>query len=371
MHTPSSHPRRLPVTAALALSGMLLAACGGGGADPAPGPVNPPAPAGPSEIVLLAGSPTESGLTDGSGAAARFGEITPMLAIDAAGNVYVAQLRSVRKISRDGVVTTLAGNGEGGTADGQGSAARFMSLEGIAVDAAGNVYVSDSIACASLCSLPGEPSYVSSHTIRKISPGGMVTTLAGSPDREGFADGAGAAASFFLPSGIAAQADGTLYVADCGNRALRKISPAGTVSTVARADVCMANGVSIRTSPSKPSGVALGADGSVFVASSRDNAIRKITPDGSVTRIAAATAFNEPIGIGADGSGNLFVADAGNHVVRKIAADGSVTTLAGAVGVPGTVLGKLPGGLSRPQGLALGQAGAVVVNSGSAIVTIR
>src|SRR6266567_1205438 len=141
-------------------------------------------------------------------------------AVDRAGNVYVADTSNyaVRKITPAGIVTTLAGvPGYGGSTDGTGSDARFGTLNGIAVDSTGNVYVTDG----------------SYHTVRKITPAGVVTTLAGTPGVTGSADGTGSAARFYSPFGIAVDSVGNLYVTDLNNHTIRKITPAGVVTTIA------------------------------------------------------------------------------------------------------------------------------------------
>ena len=131
------------------------------------------------------------------------------MAVDSAGNVYVADSNNVtiRKITPGGVVSTLAGlAGQYGSADGTGSAARFNNPNGVAVDSAGNVYVADTC----------------NYTIRKITPGGVVSTLAGLAGNRGSADGTGSAARFFSPQGVAVDSAGNVYVADTGNHTIRK-----------------------------------------------------------------------------------------------------------------------------------------------------
>src|SRR5439155_4578269 len=147
-------------------------------------------------------------------------------AVDGAGNVYVADTYNytVRNITPAGVVTTLAGlAGEDGSTDGTGSYARFSYLFGIAVDGAGNVYVTDLY-----------------NTIRKITPAGVVTTLAGTPGVHGSADGAGSAAQFWQPWGIAVDSAGIVYVADQANSTIRKITRAGVVTSITSAE-CMSS----------------------------------------------------------------------------------------------------------------------------------
>jgi hypothetical protein len=161
-------------------------------------------------LAVFAGVPSGVGSADGTGVAARFNY--PFgVAVDGAGNIYVADNESctIRKITSAGVVTTLAGTaGLYGSADGTGAAAKFYGPKGIAVDGTGNLYVADT----------------GNNTIRKITPAGVVTTVAGSAGSTGSADGTGAAARFNGPEGIALDGAGNLYVADMLNNAIRKIT---------------------------------------------------------------------------------------------------------------------------------------------------
>ena len=165
----------------------------------------------PFAISTFAGVPI--GSSDGTGSAARL--YNPYaVAVDSSGNVFVADTGNniIRKVTPAGVVTTLAGTaGLYGNADGTGSAARFDIVEGIAVDGSDNVFVADTL----------------NSTIRKITPGGVVTTFAGTPGVIGSADGTGSAALFNNPSGVATDGAGNVYVADSNNFTIRKITPAG------------------------------------------------------------------------------------------------------------------------------------------------
>jgi len=291
-------------------------------------------------VTTLAGAAGVSGFLDGTGAAARFGKTTfggPLgVACDGAGNVYVADTVNdeIRKITPAAVVSTLAGSPGGfGSVDGPAIVSRFSSPQGVATDSSGNVYVGDTF----------------NHTIRKITPAGAVTTLAGSPGLNGSTDGAGSAARFDRPAGLAADSSGNLYVADYNNSTIRKITPAGVVTTFAGSagKRALVDGTGSDARFSLPWGVATDGAGNVYVADYSNCSIRKITPAASVTTLAgrheigsedgtgSAAGFNFPAGLAIDSAGTLYVADSGNHTIRKVTSEGVVTTLAGAAGVQG------------------------------------
>jgi serine/threonine protein kinase, bacterial len=263
-------------------------------------------------VSTLAGSGT-AGSTNGIGTAASFYYING-IALDATGNVYVADQYNyqIRKITPAGVVSTLAGTGDG-SADGTGAAASFNQPSGVALDAAGNIYVAD----------------LGNYKIRKITPAGVVSTLAGS-GTAGSINGAGAAASFMGPIGLAIDAAGNVYVADADNK-IRKITPAGVVSTIAGSGTQgSADGTGAAASFKGPAGVALDAAGNVYVADAYNNKIRKITPAGVVSTIAgsgtigsddgtgATATFARPFGLALDAAGNVYIADRNNNKIRKI-----------------------------------------------------
>ena len=178
------------------------------------------------------------------------------------------------------VVSRLAGSAYGiGFEDGTGTAARFTSPLGAAVDASGNLYVGDA----------------SNHTIRKVTPSGVVTTLAGRAGAPGSADGPGSLARFNYPSGVAVDGSGNVFVVDGGNYTIRKVTAAGVVTTLAGL-----------------AGQLGSADGT-----------------GSAARFSFTWLFHELAGVAVDGSGNLYVGDAYNRTIRKVTAVGVVTTLAG------------------------------------------
>jgi len=286
------------------------------------------------------GIPQVYGTANGTGTAALFGNPVST-AVDTAGNLYTADqyYNSIRKVTPAGMVTTLAGNPGGtGSNNGTGSAARFNSPFGVTVDAAGNVYVAD----------------CNNNTIRKVTPTGAVTTLAGKPGAAGTADGTGAAARFFCPFGVAVDAAGNIYVADSSGCTIRKVTAAGIVTTLAGQPGVSgtSDGTGSAAQFYRPHGVTVDSVGNVYVADSGNNTIRKVTRAGVVSTLAgtpgisgsddgtgSAAQFNNPGGIALDGTGNLYVADIDSCTIRKVTSDGTVTTLGGTPGVSGATDG--------------------------------
>jgi sugar lactone lactonase YvrE len=258
--------------------------------------------------------------------------------------------------------TTLAGATTSGTVDGTGNAARFNQPNAVAVDASGNVYVADT----------------ANHTIRKITFFGVVTTIAGSAGVSGNIDGIGTAARFNLPRGIAVDSAGNIYVGDTSNSAIRKITPAGVVTTLAGGTAGSLDGTGAAARFLSPNGVAVDAVGIVYVADAGNNSIRKITPDGVVTTLAGglspvnfgsvdgigtAARFASPRGVAVDTSSNIYVADRDNNLIRKVTASGVVTTLAGlANGITGSTDGTgTAARFNGPYGVAVDTSGNVYV----------
>lgn len=217
---------------------------------------------------------------------------------DKSGIVYAADWATdlIKKIAANGTVTVLAGNGNFGAANGQGAAATFYNPDALAIDNGGNIYVADQ----------------SNNLIRKITPQGLVSTFAGS-GISGFNDGTGTVASFNSPRGLAFDAAGNLYVADQANNAIRKITPAGTVSTYA------ANAFNT------PTGVCVDALNNIYVADAGSNTIKKITPNGMVSTFV--TGLNFPRELRIDETGNIYVADQNNNSIKRISPTGVIATI--------------------------------------------
>jgi FG-GAP-like repeat/NHL repeat len=317
-------------------------------------------------VTTFAGTPSNSvGSSDGTGTMARFYSPSSV-ATDSMGNVYVGDGNAtIRKITSAGVVSTLAGTaGNWGALDGTGGSAEFYGgSSGIAVDRSGNVYVADT----------------NNHTIRKITPGGVVTTLAGLAQNSGSTDGSGSAARFHFPNGVAVDGEGTVYVADTGNNTIRKISPAGVVTTFAGSvgnfGLVDGAGSAARFGQNSPTGLAVDVLGNVYAADSGNDTIRKITPAGVVTTLAGkpqdqgstdgigiAARFFFPQGLAVDGAGNVYVTEAYNYAIRKVNSFGVVTTLAGRPSMYGSADGTGSAALfSFPDGIAVDGSGNLYV----------
>jgi len=331
-------------------------------------------------VTTLAGLGGNHGTADGPASIALF-KRPSSVAVDSTGSVYVADQANstVRKVSADGVVTTLAGlGGSHGSANGTGPAARFSGPSGVALDDAGNVYVTDA----------------GNSTIRKVTPTGSVTTLAGfgglDPDGNpivGWVDATGSNARFYSPSGIAVDGATNLYIADTFNSAIRKVTPARVVSTLAGMPEFDADGFPIGRNTDgtgstarffRPSGIAVDGATNLYVADTFNHTIRKVTPTRVVTTLAGlagtpgsvdgtgnAARFNYPSGVAVDPSGNLYVGDAGNNTIRRMSPFGTnwvVTTLGGMAGLYGTADGTgNTARFSNPSGIAVDGEGNIYV----------
>jgi sugar lactone lactonase YvrE len=238
--------------------------------------------------------------------------------VDSATNLYIADSynHTIRKMTPATVVSTIAGSaGVPGSTDATASAARFNYPLGVAVDSATNVYVADQ----------------GNHTIRMITPGGVVTTLAGSAGQNGSGDGFQSIARFNFPYGVAVDSGGSVYVADTGNHMIRKILSGGFVMTLAGSGSSgTADGTGTGAQFFQPNSLALDSAGNIYVADTFNSTIRKVTPGGSVTTLAGsagqngstngvgtAALFSYPGGIALDAAGRMFIGDTSNNRISK------------------------------------------------------
>ena len=389
-------------------------------------------------VSTLAGSPGVPGTADGIGNAARFGDLRG-LTVDAAGNIFVCEWDTgrVRKVTPAGEVTTLpdryrrpigiAAGGAGGlyvTEDGvdhvlhigpgAGTAVfagaafstdppAFAYLRSVASDSAGNAYVLEgggiskitvSGAVSRLAVQAGRGlavdasgnlyvAHTESHTIRKMTPGGVLSTLAGSAGSRGSADGSGSAARFDNPWGLAVDTAGNVYVADSGNNTIRKITPAAVVSTFAGSSGPggHADGRGAEARFDDPRAIAFDATtGNLWVADRFNHAVRKITPSGVVSTLTARTGacaeadgdsatarFCYPEGIAVDARGNAYVSESEHGLIRKVTPTGHVATLVGKNREVGVRLGE-DSRLFWPQGVAVAGPNRLLILSANGVL---
>jgi sugar lactone lactonase YvrE len=305
------------------------------------------------------------GLADGTGKKAEFSGPAG-IAIGPDGNIYVVDFSSsrIRKITPQGVVTTIAGSSEG-YADGMGANAKFYLPRGIAISSNGTIYIAD----------------YGNNKIRTLSPAGLVSTLTGGA--QGYVDGPLSEARFNGPEGIELGKDGTLYVVESFGNRVRKISPTGVVTTLAGKSYAngttpggQKDGTGVEAEFSQPMGIAIAADGSLYVTDAHSSLIRKITPQGVVTTLSnnnppgyldgpiATAKFLNPIGLTVAADGTIFVCDTSNDRIRTISLAGEVKTFAGTG--PGNVDG--PSNMAKflkPYDLAISQEGIIYVTDGT------
>jgi hypothetical protein len=266
-----------------------------------------------------------AGFADGVGTSAQLSLLSDLV-MDKSGNIYVADVDNyrIRKITNTGVVSTFAGNGKYGFVDGKGTEAQFTGIFGLALDATGNLYVADR----------------QNYAIRKVTPSGEVTTLAGT-GWAGHVDGPVATAQFDDPVGVAVDDSDNIYVAEKRPSFIRKISFDGIVSTIAGDGYFgFADGIGAAAQFNNPVSIKIDKEGNLIVADQSNSSIRKVTPAGVVTTIAGSgiggyqdgdamnAQFRFPAGIGIDEFNNIYIGEYGR--IRKLSPDGTVSTVAGS-----------------------------------------
>ncbi len=299
----------------------------------------------PNMITTVAGSSLTGG---GSGSSGDGGPATSAnllnpteVVADNAGNIYMndgGTTYSIRKVSPSGIITRFAGNNTSGFSGdgGQATSAQLNFPQGLAVDASGNIYIADG----------------GNRIIRKVATNGVISTIAGTPGTYGFSGDGGPATSaqLGLPSGMVFDANGNLFFADPGKHVIRKISTSGIITTVA--GIGGSNGFSgdggLATSAklNAPTDVCIDASGNLYIADRDNHAIRKVSASGIISTIggtggslnygftgdggaATSAKLNKPNSVSVDPSGNIYISDYTNNRIRKISSAGIITTIAG------------------------------------------
>ena len=314
-------------------------------------------------ITTIAGTERDGFGGDGGPASqARF-HYPAGIAVDVAGNLYIADSGNhrIRKIDATGTITTIAGrtfSGDGGPA----SQAQLSEPEGVAADRAGNVYIADS----------------NNHRIRKVDATGTITTIAGTGESDFSGDGGPAVeASLRYPRGVAVDGLGNLYIADTSNGRIRRVDFAGTITTIAGGGVGGDGGPASQAQFREPGDVAVDGLGNLYIADRNNQRIRKVDFAGTITTIAGTgergfsgdggpasqAQLSEPEGVAVDEAGNLYIADSFNHRIRKVDSAGTITTIAGTGerGFSGDGGPASQAQLSYPQGVAMDGAGNLYI----------
>src|SRR5438128_6474412 len=287
------------------------------------------------------------------------------VAVDAKGNVYIADAgqHRVRRVTPAGVISTVAGTGRAGAAgDGAAVAAELMVPFGVAIDAAGVLYIADR----------------DNHRVRRVAVDGSISTVAGPGLSASAAGHSPALAPELDPAGLAVDADGTVYVADLANNRVRKIGRDGAISVLAGTGArgfAGDGGPAVAALLSAPSGVAVDRNGDVFIADRENNRVRRIARDGLISTVAGtgargfagdggpaiAARLDQPLAVAADYSGALFIADGTNDRIRRVDADGTINTVVGtgAFGSAGDGGTARDARVNEVFGLALGRDGTL------------
>jgi uncharacterized protein (TIGR03437 family) len=315
----------------------------------------------------VAGNGVQSYSGDGGPAALAQLNGPASIAADAAGNLYFADSLNhrIRRITAGGRIDTVAGNGTQGFSGDGGPAvsAQLNNPLGVAVDTAGNLYIADT----------------DNNRIRKVATNGTITTIAGNGNASFFGDETPALqASVHAPEGLVVAPDGTIYIADTLNQRVRRLAPNGVIHTLAGNGNMAFSGDgtdATKVSLNLPTGVALDGAGNVYIADHGNNRVRMVTPAGAISTIAgngnpgnggngfAATSapLNSPQNIAVDSAGNVYIAEFGANDLRRVGTDGTIAAFAGT----GACCYSGDGGLATaatlnsPWGIAVDSVGDV------------
>ncbi|MBD2702915.1 hypothetical protein IC229_19875 [Spirosoma sp. BT702] len=324
-------------------------------------------------ITTIAGNGTSGFSGDGGPATSASLSVPYGVTMDKNGNLFIGDVgnRRVRKIDTNGIITTIVGNGVQGFSGDAGPAifARFRAPSGIAITSSGNLYIADS----------------ENRRIRKVSPTGIINTIAGNGVFEFSGDGGPAInANLYNPNGVAVDKDNNFYIADRSNHRIRKVSSAGVITTVAgsgRQVFSGDGGPATNANINSPTSVALDKNNNLYIADLLNNRVRKVSSTGIITTIAGnGTAgyggdgglavnaqLNYPIGIAVDSSSNLFIVDQNNHCIRRVDTNGTITTIAGTgvSGFSGDEGLATNAQLNRPFSVAVDNSGNIYIADGN------
>ena len=291
------------------------------------------------------------------------------VAVDGSGNLYIADTwnHRIRRVDPSGTITTVAGSGERGHGgdDGPAVQARLHSPRGLAVDGAGNLYIADS----------------DNNRIRRVDPSGTITTVAGSGERGyGGGDGPAVTAQLYYPRGLAVDSAGNLYIADTNNHRIRRVDPAGTITTVAGTEewgFSGDGGPAVAAQLYYPRGLATDSAGYLYIADWGNDRIRRVDPSGTIATIAGtgrtgssgdngpavAAQLQNPTGLAVDSAGNLLISDSWNRRIRRVDPSGTITAIAGTdnSGLSGDNGPAVAAQLGVPQGLAVDGGGYLYI----------
>ncbi len=287
------------------------------------------------------------------------------VAFDRAGNLYIAESSRLRRMTPAGVITTVAGTGGfGSSGDGGPATAAQVSPVAIAVDGDGNLYISEGF---------------NSHRVRKVTPSGTISTIAGTGSAGFSGDGGpGNLAQLNFPANVAVDGAGNLYIADQSNQRIRKVTPSGTISTVVGTGAFGSGGDGGPASLAQlasPSAVFVDTDGNMYIAEGFTNRIRKVGTSGVISTMAGngilgfsgdggpatSASFYGPSGMAVDAGGSLYIVDSSNHRIRRVDSSGTINTVAGSTHLAGDGGPATSALLLYPAAVALDSAGNLLI----------
>lgn len=318
-------------------------------------------------ITTVAGNGQAGFSGDGGSATQASFNNTYSVAVDAKGNLYIADRfnNRIRLVDSTGTISTIVGTGAaGGSGDGGPASQATLSVpSAICLDAAGNLYITDQY----------------SSKVRMVTPNGIITTVAGNGNSSFAGDGAQATfAELYLPAGVVVDGNGNIFISDSGNQRVRMVNPAGIITTVAGTGVPDATGdggPATEATLAKPLGLAVDPSGNVYIADNENARVRVLSPNATISTLAGtginvgdggpatSALLSQPSAVALDSAGNLYIADSGYQRIRQVAPDGTITTVAGNGhrGSAGSGGPATSANLASPQGVAIGPQGQIYI----------